>query len=92
MIKVLGKIPKGEFGLACSGGVDSMAIANFLLNVNQIFANVKRVSRLSILIYQSILNRKFSVAKLPNHNCWFLLQTYLEAQVSSFLGRRRSID
>ena len=32
MIKVLGKIPKGEFGLACSGGVDSMAIANFLLN------------------------------------------------------------
>lgn len=32
MIKVIGKIPKGEFGLACSGGVDSMAIANFLLN------------------------------------------------------------
>jgi tRNA(Ile)-lysidine synthase len=32
MIKVLGKVPKGEFGLACSGGVDSMAIANFLLN------------------------------------------------------------
>lgn len=32
MIKVLGKIPKGDFGLACSGGVDSMAIANFLLN------------------------------------------------------------
>ncbi len=32
MIKVLGKIPKGEFGLACSGGVDSMAIANFLVN------------------------------------------------------------
>jgi tRNA(Ile)-lysidine synthase len=32
MIKVLGNIPKGEFGLACSGGVDSMAIANFLLN------------------------------------------------------------
>ncbi len=32
MIKILGKIPKGEFGLACSGGVDSMAIANFLLN------------------------------------------------------------
>ena len=31
MIKILGKIPKGEFGLACSGGVDSMAIANFLL-------------------------------------------------------------
>ena len=32
MIKVLGKIPKGELGLACSGGVDSMAILNFLLN------------------------------------------------------------
>jgi tRNA(Ile)-lysidine synthase len=32
MIKVLGKIPKGEFGLACSGGVDSMAIVNFLVN------------------------------------------------------------
>lgn len=32
MIKVLGKIPKGEFGLACSGGVDSMTITNFLLN------------------------------------------------------------
>jgi tRNA(Ile)-lysidine synthase len=32
MIKVLGKIPKDDFGLACSGGVDSMAIANFLLN------------------------------------------------------------
>jgi tRNA(Ile)-lysidine synthase len=32
MIRVLGNIPKGEFGLACSGGVDSMAIANFLLN------------------------------------------------------------
>jgi tRNA(Ile)-lysidine synthase len=30
MIRILGKIPKGEFGLACSGGVDSMAIANFL--------------------------------------------------------------
>jgi tRNA(Ile)-lysidine synthetase-like protein len=32
MIKVLGKIPKGDFGLACSGGADSMAVANFLLN------------------------------------------------------------
>ena len=32
MIKVLGKIPKGEFGIACSGGVDSMAILDFLLN------------------------------------------------------------
>lgn len=32
MIKVLGNIPKGEFGLACSGGVDSMAILDFLLS------------------------------------------------------------
>lgn len=32
MIKVLGNIPKGEFGLACSGGVDSMAILDFLVN------------------------------------------------------------
>ena len=32
MIRILGNIPKGEFGLACSGGVDSMAVANFLLN------------------------------------------------------------
>ena len=32
MIKVLGDIPKGEFGLACSGGVDSMAILDFLIN------------------------------------------------------------
>lgn len=32
MIKVLGNIPKSEFGLACSGGVDSMAILNFLVN------------------------------------------------------------
>ena len=32
MIRILGNIPKGEFGLACSGGVDSMAIVNFLLN------------------------------------------------------------
>lgn len=31
MIKVLGDIPKGEFGLACSGGVDSMAILDFLV-------------------------------------------------------------
>jgi tRNA(Ile)-lysidine synthase len=30
MIKVLGQIPKGEFGIACSGGVDSMAILDFL--------------------------------------------------------------
>lgn len=32
MIKVLGNITKGEFGLACSGGVDSMAILDFLVN------------------------------------------------------------
>lgn len=32
MIKVLGDIPKGEFGLGCSGGVDSMAILDFLVN------------------------------------------------------------
>ena len=32
MIKLLGKIPKTEFGLACSGGVDSMAILDFLIN------------------------------------------------------------
>jgi len=32
MIRVLKNIPKGDFGLACSGGVDSMAVANFLLN------------------------------------------------------------
>jgi tRNA(Ile)-lysidine synthetase-like protein len=31
VIKVLGKIPKVEFGLACSGGVDSMAILDFLI-------------------------------------------------------------
>ena len=31
MIKVLGDIPKGEFGIACSGGVDSMAILHFLV-------------------------------------------------------------
>lgn len=31
MIKVLGNIPKGEFGIACSGGVDSMAILDFLI-------------------------------------------------------------
>ena len=31
MIKVLGKIPQTEFGLACSGGVDSMAILDFLV-------------------------------------------------------------
>jgi tRNA(Ile)-lysidine synthetase-like protein len=30
MIKVIGKIPR-EFGVACSGGVDSMAILDFLL-------------------------------------------------------------
>jgi len=31
MIKVLGEIPKSEFGIACSGGVDSMAILDFLV-------------------------------------------------------------
>lgn len=31
MIKVIGKLPKGEFGIACSGGVDSMAILDFLI-------------------------------------------------------------
>ena len=31
MIKVLGEIPKSEFGIACSGGVDSMAILDFLI-------------------------------------------------------------
>jgi tRNA(Ile)-lysidine synthase len=31
MIKVLGNIPKTEFGLACSGGVDSMAVLDFLV-------------------------------------------------------------
>jgi tRNA(Ile)-lysidine synthase TilS/MesJ len=31
MIKVLGGIPKSEFGIACSGGVDSMAILDFLV-------------------------------------------------------------
>ncbi len=31
MIKVLGQIPKGEFGIACSGGVDSMAILHFVV-------------------------------------------------------------
>lgn len=31
MIKVIGKIPKGDFGLACSGGVDSMAVLDFLI-------------------------------------------------------------
>lgn len=34
MIKVLGNIPKGELGLACSGGVDSMAILDFLVRGN----------------------------------------------------------
>jgi tRNA(Ile)-lysidine synthase len=32
MIKVLNGVPKGEFGIACSGGVDSMAILDFLIN------------------------------------------------------------
>ena len=34
MIKLLGNIPKSEFGLACSGGVDSMAILDFLSRSN----------------------------------------------------------
>ena len=34
MIKVLGKIPKSEFGIACSGGVDSMAVLDFLRRSN----------------------------------------------------------
>ena len=32
MIKILNGVPKGDFGLACSGGVDSMAILDFLIN------------------------------------------------------------
>lgn len=32
MIKLLGKIPSGKFGVACSGGVDSMAVLDFLVN------------------------------------------------------------
>lgn len=31
MIKLLGYLPKIEFGIACSGGVDSMAILDFLV-------------------------------------------------------------
>lgn len=34
MIKVLGNIPTSEFGLACSGGVDSMAVLDFLRRSN----------------------------------------------------------
>lgn len=34
MIKVLNGIPKGEFGLACSGGVDSMAVLDLLITGN----------------------------------------------------------
>lgn len=34
MLRLLNKIPKGEFGLACSGGVDSMAILDFLMRGN----------------------------------------------------------
>lgn len=32
MIRVIGEIPKVPFGLACSGGPDSMAVLDFLLN------------------------------------------------------------
>lgn len=35
-INFIGKLPKGEFGLACSGGVDSMAILDFLVNANHL--------------------------------------------------------
>lgn len=42
-IKVLNELPKGEFGIACSGGVDSMAILDFLVkgrrNPNVIYFN-----------------------------------------------------
>ena len=31
MIKVLGEIPKGKFGIAVSGGIDSMVCLDFLL-------------------------------------------------------------
>lgn len=31
MFKLIGKIPNGEFGVACSGGVDSMAVLDFIL-------------------------------------------------------------
>ncbi len=31
MIRVLGNIPNGEFGVACSGGIDSMVIVDFIL-------------------------------------------------------------
>ena len=31
MIKVINTIPKGEFGIAVSGGVDSMAALDFLI-------------------------------------------------------------
>ncbi len=31
MIKVIGGIPKNKFGIACSGGVDSMAVLDFLI-------------------------------------------------------------
>ena len=35
MIKVLGKLPIGNFGVAVSGGVDSMAVLDFLLKSNR---------------------------------------------------------
>lgn len=31
MFKLIGKIPNGEFGVACSGGVDSMAVLDFII-------------------------------------------------------------
>lgn len=36
MIELIGKVPKEKFGVACSGGVDSMAIVDFLLNAKHI--------------------------------------------------------
>lgn len=43
MIKLIGKVPKGEFGVACSGGIDSMVILDFLIrgkyNPNVIYFN-----------------------------------------------------
>jgi len=37
MLKILGKLPQEPFGLALSGGIDSMTIANFLLQGNKGF-------------------------------------------------------
>lgn len=32
MINLIGKIPVGEFGVACSGGIDSIAVLDFIVN------------------------------------------------------------